>query len=164
MSLGNWLINCVNCACQLRMNHFMNDLVLFSLEWQKWFTQVNKSCNLLLHFFSIAVAKSPAEIRIEPIIYQMFFFKRIEANFFLFCNIYSKSVSSRKVINCTSLEVLGEFTVNDKTKLLIVHLLMEVTEASHYGIRILFKSAFIIFILLYFMKLKTISCNTVAKK
>ena len=84
----------------------------------------------VIAFFSIAVAKSPAEIRIEPIIYQMFFFKRIEANFFLFCNIYSKSVSSRKVINCTSLEVLGEFTVNEKTKLLIVHLLMEVTEAS----------------------------------
>ena len=85
----------------------------------------------VIAFFSIAVAKSPAEIRIEPIIYQMFFFKRIEANFFLFCNIYSESVSSKKVINCTSLEVLEEFTVNDKTKLLIVHLLMEVTEASH---------------------------------
>ena len=46
----------------------------------------------VIAFFSIAVAKSPAEIRIEPIIYQMFFFKRIEVNFFLLCNIYSKTV------------------------------------------------------------------------
>ena len=91
----------------------------------------------VIAFFSIAVAKSPAEIRIEPIIYQMFFFKRIEANFFLLCNIYSKSVSSKKVINCTSLdlEVLVEFSANDKTKLLIVHLLMEVTEASTMGLK-----------------------------
>ena len=35
----------------------------------------------VIAFFSIAVAKSPAEIRIEPIIYQMFFLKELKPTF-----------------------------------------------------------------------------------
>ena len=68
-------------------------MTLYFLVWNgKNDLHIEQELQFVIAFFSVAVAKSPAEIRIEPIIYQMFFFKRIEANFFLLCNIYSKSV------------------------------------------------------------------------